>query len=144
MKKIDKYNNDTIKKWIRNNYEVPTDFLFTGVALDWKGAWSKDSHRAMKKVGFISMEVLYKSHRIYQAWKKECKKQKENIQQQTKDFCLRTEANHNPGSPSTGVHPMRGNRGIQRFSHDGMRLKGMDKAKSQPTYPTTRRYNMNA
>ena len=91
-KKARKYNNDTVKGWIKQNYEIPTNFYFTGVALDRKGVWSKESHKAMQKLGFtntfleaISMEVIYKSHRIFQTWQQESEKQKRRRQELMND-----------------------------------------------------------
>ena len=77
-KKARKYNNDTVKGWIKQNYEIPTNFYFTGVALDRKGVWSKESHKAMQKLGFtntfleaISMEVIYKSEKKHKRRRQE-------------------------------------------------------------------------
>ena len=69
--KDDKYDN----KWIGENYIIPKDVDFMGVALDWTGAWSPKSHR-MLNLGFdesfseaISMETIYESHSMFQIGK---------------------------------------------------------------------------
>ena len=55
---------------------MPTEIEFMGVALDWTGAWSRKSHKIIRKLGFdesflevISMEKIYKSHGIFKKWK---------------------------------------------------------------------------
>ena len=74
--KAKKYDIPSVHKYINQNYIVPTEMEFMGVALDWTGAWSCKSHLKMRKLGFdeafleaVSMETIYKSHMIFQKWK---------------------------------------------------------------------------